>query len=70
VPSKLTLPKPVGNYNPKAESETRRLIELEFLKTQPRQNPVTVTGAKAGNAALTSLIEALVTLGFIVDGTT
>lgn len=30
---------------------------------------VTVTGSKGGNAALTSLIAALVTLGFITDST-
>lgn len=31
--------------------------------------PVNVTGAKGGNAALTSLIAALVALGLITDGT-
>lgn len=32
--------------------------------------PVAVTGAKGGNAALTSLIAALVSLGLITDSTT
>lgn len=32
-------------------------------------NPTTITGAKEGNAALESLISALVVLGLIVDAT-
>ena len=40
--------------------------QLQKLMT----NPPTVTGAKGGNVALTSLIAALVTLGLIKDGTT
>lgn len=40
--------------------------QLQKLTT----NPPTVTGSKGGNAALTSLLAALVGLGIIKDGTT
>lgn len=37
---------------------------------QKPAQPVTVTGSKAGNAALASVIAALVGLGLVKDGTT
>lgn len=47
---------------------TLMCTKLGFFSTSPAAQP-TVTGAKGGNAALTSLIAALVSLGLIVDGT-
>jgi hypothetical protein len=42
---------------------------LGFFNTAPIAKP-TVTGAKAGNAALTSLLQKLAALGLIIDSTT
>ena len=46
-----------------------KLRELQDLARSLRAGP-TVTGSKGGNAALTSLIAALVSLGLITDETT
>ena len=40
------------------------------LFASPQRTMATVTGAKAGNAALTSLLTALAQLGIVVDQTT
>lgn len=43
-----------------------RVLNLSSIN----KNPLTVTGAKAGNAALTSLLTQLAAMGIIVDSTT
>lgn len=70
VPKKLNLPAPSEYYNRMHEAERSRILEDHLATLQPAQERQTVTGAKGGNAALTSLITALANLGFITDSTT
>ena len=44
--------------------------KLAFYGTSPARSKLTVTGAKAGNAALTSLLTQLAALGLITDSST
>lgn len=66
----VTLPIPPAVYDQNDQAELRRTIEQairQLVASQPKQ---TVTGAKGGNAALTSLLTALANLGLITDSTT
>lgn len=45
-------------------------LSASYDKVQPLLTKPTVSGAKAANAALTSLLAALVALGLITDTTT
>jgi hypothetical protein len=67
APQSVILPQPPDRYDARDQRETRRLVELAFQRAMPAR--VVVTGAKGGNAALTSLIEALESLGLIDDQT-
>lgn len=66
----LSLPAPPKQYDPDHQDAVQRLIEQRLHAVQPQQQRQTVTGAKGGNAALTSLLTALVNLGLITDSTT
>jgi hypothetical protein len=70
APVSVTLPIAPGGYNVNNEQQTRRAIEQAFQGCMPVSSRPIVTGAKGGNAALTSLIAALVSLDMIVDQTT
>lgn len=45
-------------------------LSVTYDKVQPLLTKPTVTGAKGANAALTSLLAALVAMGLITDSTT
>ena len=58
-----------------ANSQTQRTLEalaqaVKGLQVRRTYDPPTVIGAKGGNSALESLIDALNTLGLIIDETT
>lgn len=66
----VILPDVPRDYDPADQAEVRRQLHELAKKVQPVQQKQTVTGAKGGNAALTSLITALANLGYITDATT
>lgn len=66
----LALPAVPKVYDPQDQAEVRRQLHELVKKVQPVQQRQNVTGAKGGNAALTSLLTALANLGFITDSTT
>lgn len=70
APLAVRLPVPPSSYDHQDQAELRRTIEQGIAGAMPRQPKQTVTGAKGGNAALTSLLTALANLGLIVDATT
>lgn len=70
APVAVNLPQAPAAYSSSNEQQTRRAIEQAFAKCIPVSSRPIVTGAKSGNAALTSLIAALVSLDLIQDQTT
>jgi hypothetical protein len=70
APVSVTLPQAPVGYNVANEQQTRRAIEQAFQQCQRTSSRPIVTGAKGGNAAVTSLLAALVSLDLIVDQTT
>lgn len=70
APVSVTLPQAPNGYNVSNEQQTRNAIEQAFRGCMPVSTRPVVTGAKGGNAAVTSLIAALVSLDVIVDQTT
>lgn len=70
APVSIALPTAPSGYNVNNEQQTRRAIEQAFRECQRVSSRPIVTGAKGGNAAVTSLIAALVALDMIVDQTT
>jgi hypothetical protein len=65
---------PAGTWQLRNAADTASVIEwgantLGFYNAAPIAKP-TVTGAKGGNAALTSLLTQLATLGLVTDSTT
>lgn len=63
----LTLPVPSAKYSQQDQQQTRRQIEQAFAKLAARQAAPPVTGAKAGNVALTNLLTAIG--AFVKDAT-
>lgn len=63
----LTLPVPSAKYSQQDQQQTRRQIEQAFAKLASRQAAPPVTGAKAGNVALTNLLTAIG--AFVKDAT-
>jgi hypothetical protein len=66
----LILPIAPAKYDERDQTQVRQQLHELAKKVQPLQQKQLVTGAKGANAALTSLLAALVKLGFITDSTT